>query len=370
MDEPNTRLDVLVVGTFGGGGVHQYIDKQTALLEGRVDIRQYDMTTPSDGAGTVWFLGAVVAALRAAVAFPFRRRPDVVHVHTSHRFSFYRASFYVLFASWAWRRPVVLHVHGSSFDEFVRTDSTAVRLLQRAVFSTANPVIVLSEYWADVVDPVVDREKVEIFPNAVEPARYEPCFGGHPAHIVFVSNLVERKGVEELIEALERLPERVSAAFTVSVAGSGPYASAVEELAGSRPEVEYLGYVSEKRKRALLSEGSVFVLPTRAEGLPIAILEAMAGGNAVVSSTVGSIPEVVGDAGGELFEPGDVAALTEALVSMVENPAVVERMGQRNRRHVERRYDWETVADGLVDLYESQARSESQRSPPARQTAG
>lgn len=342
--------DLLIVGTRGGGGIHQYVDEQADRLPDHLSVRIYDMETPDAGSGPVWFVASFLRSLVALLKFPFRRTPDVVHVHTSHRFSFYRAAPYVLFAAHVWKLPVVLHVHGSSFDDFARTDDLAVRWLQRVVFDASDRIVVLSGYWRDVLSETVPVEKIAVLPNAVDPAEYDPIYGGEPPHLVFVSNLIDRKGVNELCSALETLAER-GVAYRATIAGKGPLADRVERLAADSPNVEYAGYVSEARKRALLETGTIYVLPTYAEGLPIAMLEGMAGGNAVVSTRVGSIPEVIDAESGILLEPGDSEGLADALETLVTDPERTSRMGRRNRDLVETEYSWARTTDRLEELY-------------------
>ena len=107
-------LDLLIVGPAGHdtGGVARYIDEHRRILPSDIRTRTYDVATPR-GSGVEHFLRASLVALADMARFPFRSRPDVVHVHSSHYFSFYLSAFYVLFASLVWRRPVVIHVHGS-----------------------------------------------------------------------------------------------------------------------------------------------------------------------------------------------------------------------------------------------------------------
>jgi len=348
---------LLVLGTFGDGGIHQYLDEQVSRLPAEISVSTYDMTTTA-GNGTVHAIRALLAGLLAIARFPARSAPDLVHIHTSHRFSFYRASFYALYAKQVWNVPVVLHVHGSAFDDFVATDSQAVAALQRAVFDAAAEIIVLSEYWRDIVGLRADESKIRVVPNAVDPEDYpvDPEVDrpeeANEAHVVFVSNLIERKGVSELVAALDRLADRRDD-FRATVAGDGPLADRVEALADDHEAVEYVGYVSEERKRTLLAEGSVFVLPTYAEGLPIAMLEGMAGANAVVSTSVGSIPEVIDDDRGLLVEPGDVDGLVDAMETLLNDPRRRERMAASNRRAVETEYSWDSALAELRDAYES-----------------
>ncbi|RRJ33650.1 glycosyltransferase family 4 protein [Halocatena pleomorpha] len=345
---------LLIIGTLGGGGIHQYIEQQYRHLDS-VEASVYDMVSDPKGEGKWWLFTSVVASVWAAVRFPFRTPPDAVHVHTSHRFSFYRSAFYVLYASIVWDRPVVLHVHGSSFDSFVTTDSWLVNRIQTLVFGKCDRIIVLSPYWEEVLSTRVPAEKIRVLPNAIAPSEYSPDFETDTQHVVFVSNLVERKGVYELTGAIEDFLERDTKQngtdIRFSIAGSGPLKDRVESLADQHDAVEYLGYVSERKKRTLLDSGTIFVLPAYAEGLPIALLEGMAGGNAVISTTVGSIPEVIDEENGLLIEPKNTTQLSDALATLVADPERTEAMGRTNRQLVTETYSWDTTQQTLREIY-------------------
>ena len=346
--------DVLLVGPAGHdtGGIARYMAEQQQVLSDRIQLRVFDVATPR-GSGIAWALRAVGTALGDALRFPFRRRPDIVHVHTSHYFSFYLSAFYVLFAALVWRSTVVVHVHGSSFDEFVEDAGRSRATFQSLVLGRADGVVVLSGYWAEVLSARVPESKLYVLPNAISPGEYSPRYDAEPARVTFVSNLIERKGVVEFVEAVDALlAEAPPGEFRVTVAGAGPLSEEVASLAARHESVSYLGYVSEAEKRRLLDESTVFVLPTHAEGLPIAMLEGMAGGNAIVSTRVGSIPDVLSDDNGILVAPGDAEALRAALESLLGDRARTERMARANRRLVEETYSWQSVGEGLVSLYD------------------
>jgi glycosyltransferase involved in cell wall biosynthesis len=348
--QSTSDLEVLAVGTFGGGGIDHYVTQQVDHLSGYVAVDTHDMGMPPLEAGRTRVPLGIWRGLEGAARFVGRSPPDLVHVHASHCFSFYRAAGYVLFANRVWGVPVVLHVHGSSFDEFVATDSQAVATIQRRVFDASDRIVVLSEYWRKVLSLRADSEKVRVLPNAVDPETF-PAKVPEDPHVVFVSNLVERKGVRELTAAVDRVAADRDD-LSVSIAGDGPLSDPVERLAADHGNVEYLGYVSEDRKRSLLAEGSIYVLPTHAEGLPIAMLEGMAGGNAVVSTTVGSIPEVIGPDRGILVDPGDAEGLTGAIESLADAPERRASMAESNRAAIEDRYSWDHVRSKLLALYD------------------
>ncbi|SMO54128.1 glycosyltransferase family 4 protein [Halorubrum cibi] len=346
--------EVLVVGpagyrTEGTGGIGRYIAEQRRYLHGRVSVDVVDtaVRTPDR---PVEYLRTAVVVLLTWIGFLRRRRPDLVHVHTSHSLSFYVSAPYVLVAAALWNRPVILHVHGSSFDAFIEDASAPVAALQRAVFDASTTTIALSEGWRDVLSARVPAERIAVVPNAVDPDEYDPDPAADPPHLVFVSNHIERKGIIDVAEAVDELQD-AGVRFRATIAGSGPLSSHAAAVAADHDAVDYVGFVSEKRKRDLLSEGSVYVLPTRAEGLPIAVLEAMAGANAIVSTDVGGIPSIVDEENGAIVSPGDVRELTDTLERLFSDPAAIERMGRVSRRRIEESYAWPDVVDDLLSVY-------------------
>ncbi|HET7322962.1 MAG TPA: glycosyltransferase family 4 protein [Halococcus sp.] len=344
----DTRL--LIVGTQGPGGIGQYIREQRRHLAGELSVSTHSIGGFATD-GPLSFIKSVLVIVWNALTFVVRSPPDIVHVHSSHRFSFYRAGFYVLFASRVWNCPVVLHIHGSSFDTFVSTKSTLVRRYQSLVYDAADEIIVLSAYWKNILGTHTGETKLTVIPNAADTDDFAPAFEGEVPHIAFVSNMIERKGILELTEAVDELA-RSGCEFRLSLAGKGPRAGAAEALAAKHAHVEYLGYVSEEKKQELLGEASIFVLPSYAEGLPIAILEAMAAGNAIISTTVGSIPEVIGEERGLLVEPGNASQLADVLRELIADPERVAKMGEASREAVIAQYSWSMVTDELLSTYE------------------
>jgi glycosyltransferase involved in cell wall biosynthesis len=343
--------DVLVVGPASkeSGGIAQYIAGQMKHFND-AELTVHD-TAPRDGSGPVWLLLTMIGALFDAVRYAVRSPPDAAHIHTSHGLSFIRASFYVLFTNYVWRRPVALHIHGSSFDEFIKTESSFLRWYQNRVFDATSRVIVLSSYWKGVLSTPISSKKIKTIPNAINPAEYDPKWHSSVPHVVFISNLIERKGIGELIEAIRRIDRDSTNEYRVTIAGDGPLSSDVEKLATDIDYVDYRGFISEKEKRSILESGGIYVLPSHAEGLPIAILEGMAGGNAIISTTVGSIPEVVTEDIGITVNPKEVDELESALRELIDDSERTAQMGRHSRKLCEEQYSWEFVTSQLKKVY-------------------
>jgi glycosyltransferase involved in cell wall biosynthesis len=343
---------VLVVGPVGSdtGGIAQYVNEQLSHLD-EYQTETHDISPP-EGTGLIWMVFTILHAIGRLLKFTTRDRPDVVHVHSSYGLSFARASAYITLSRLVLRRPIVLHIHGSSFDDFVATDSRTMARYQSAIFGLTCRVIVLSAYWEDVIAKRVDEERIRVVPNAIDPDDYDPDTTSSVPHIVVVSNLIKRKGIPELVQVISRIQESESKPFQVTIAGKGPLSDEVAEVANKYDTVEYQGYVSEEEKRAILEEGTIYALPSHAEGLPISILEGMAAGNAIVSTHVGSIPEVIGEKNGRIVSPGEVTELRQAITYLVQNPDVAEDMAVQNIAEIEDKYSWLAIADHLEAIYD------------------
>lgn len=353
-----SEIGVTVVGPEAArsGGMSQYVRQQRQHLKAHVDLTIHSVATiRSDSnrltANLRLYLVAAVRSLLEMVRFTGRQPTDIVHVHTAHSFESLRSMFYVWYSSTIWGSTVVIHVHGSSYEEFVKTDSLVLEWFQSRLFVRADSVIVISQRLRDTLSSRIAAEKVVVLPNAVSPEKYNPRPEFDPPRLVFLSSHVERKGIRELEATIHSLSNR-NVRFNVDLAGTGPLAERSRRLALRYDHVTYHGYVSESKKRRLLERGAIFVLPSRAECLPFAILEAMAGGTAVVTTSVGGIPEVVTEEHGRLVPPESQSELTETLVTLLENPDLVDQMGRRNRQLIMNHYDWEKITRRLLAHYE------------------
>lgn len=229
--------------------------------------------------------------------------------------------------------------------------------LERAAARRADRVVVPSEYSRGVVAGLygVERSRIDVVPEGLDVERWERLASDTPPPgadsgmptILNVARQYPRKNTADLLRALPRVRERVSDA-RLRVVGGGPELERLERLAGSLELGEAVEFTGPIRGRAKLrreyDRADVFCLPTLQEGFGIVFLEAMAAGVPVVASDVTAVPEVVPDRrAGLLVPPRDPAALSSALVRLLEDPELRRRLGREGRRHA-RRYAWPRVA--------------------------
>jgi glycosyltransferase involved in cell wall biosynthesis len=161
-----------------------------------------------------------------------------------------------------------------------------------------------------------------------------------PLRLIFVGRLDRGKGVLDLPSIAAGLRER-SVDATWTIVGDGPDGASLRAAWPQSESVTYLGSLTNADTMARLSDHDVFVLPTRAEGLPVALMEAMGCGVVpVVSNIESGVPDVVtAGADGLLAEVGDVAGFAAAIARLAGDRALLERMSAAARRTVEERFD-------------------------------
>jgi glycosyltransferase involved in cell wall biosynthesis len=250
----------------------------------------------------------------------------------------------------------VLQVHsgpGDITETWARFGPTRRRLLKRA-FHHADRVLSVSRASAASLERALGLDDVMVVPNAapLPPPRSDAGPEGDqgPPRVVYLGGFANPgKGYDTLLEAIPALLAG-DPALTVALAGPGSPTPEAERLTGER--VRWLGWLGEDEKAALLDDaGAVFVLPSHSEGLPMALLEAMAHGTAIVATAVGGVPDTLSDGvDARLVAPGDPDGLAAAVLRLTGAPADRRRLGAAARERVER-LDRTEVFDRLAQLY-------------------
>lgn len=336
-----------------GGGMAAAL---RSLLESPLSRRyELDVVPTYRGTAPLPRLALFLQALLRLATWSLRGRGRIVHVHATVRGSAYRKSVCVLLAR-ALRRRVVLHVHSGAGDiaAFAATRGRLSLALFRAAFGAADAVLAVSGASAEALRRAYGVGAVGVVPNAapaVPPFTREPA-PGEPVRVAYLGGFANpAKGGDVLLAAL---PELLAAPAPprLTLAGPGELPAAAAALAAG-PGVEWAGWLGPEEKDALLREAEVFVMPSRSEGLPMALLEAMAYGMAVVATRAGGIPEVVDDGvDGCLVPAEDPGALAAALAGLSADPERRRQLGEAARRRAEA-LDVDEVAGRLEALYDS-----------------
>lgn len=269
-----------------------------------------------------------------------------------------------------WRGPSVVTVCDLSFIRFPRlfnrANRTYLRLFTPISVKRAARVLTISEHTRqDVIrllgaapDRVsvtycgVDERFRPIDPDGVAEYRRRR---GLPEHfILYLGTLEPRKNVATLLRAYARLRAKNAIAHHLVLAGApGWQYQGVFDTLSSLGIGEYVhipGFVDESEQTLCYNAADLFVYPSLYEGFGLPVLEAMACGVPVVSSNAASLPEVVGDAG-ILVEPLDEPMLAEAIVQVLSDASLRDRMRLAGLEHAER-FSWASMAHKTLEHYE------------------
>ena len=265
------------------------------------------------------FFVAEIWALRRAVR---AHRPDVLHLHW-----LIPQGLAALVA--ARRVPWVVTALGG--DVYALNDPVN-RRLKGAVLRRARAVTTMNEQMRRrLLDLGAAEATTEVLPMGADVAAFRAAGGErHPGRILFVGRLVEKKGAGVLLDAARTLADRPG--WTLDVVGDGPLRAELERRAAGLP-ITFHGAVGRQRLTRLCAGAEIAAFPSVAaasgdqDGLPVALLEAMAAGCAVVASRMPGIDAAVVDrASGLLVPPGDAGALAGALRELLDDTAMRDRL--------------------------------------------
>ena len=277
--------------------------------------------TGRPGAGALIKASFALAKLAARLA---RLRPNIVNLHYVRGQTVY---FLALRRVFGFR--LVLSFHGSDYHEA----SPALRARLPGWLRRADQVTAVSQELADKVAGLAPDIRVEVIENGVDTRFWTPGPAGwrEPGLLVAAGRLLTVKGFDVLLAALARPETRGS---RLVIAGEGGEEAALRrQIAdlGLTGRVELAGHLPRDEMRDLYRRASLFVLPSRREGMPLVLLEAMATGLPAVATAVGGVPEVMGGDTGALVSPEDPAELAAAIGNRIGRSELLEREGRAAR---------------------------------------
>jgi alpha-maltose-1-phosphate synthase len=304
-----------------------------------------------------------------------RIKPDVVHIHNPHppgafaklgREADKRNIPYVIsthgyvefedyataFGAAAWQRPII--------DRLVR------RPLQRVSQGAAKMAMLSPEEAPLMTRLGIASDRLEVVTNGVDPWFIDPLpeaecdkllerfdYDRSKPLIFFVGNHTPNKGIDTLLGAAMRMTVPATIVIGGGIRSEAEHAAMLQD-AGYDPasgRVLFTNFLSREELKALYQRCAIFAFPSRADTLPLVLLEAMVSRSAVVSTRIGGIPYEVTNDTGILIEPGDPNALAQALDALAANPERCKAMGEAGRKRALEIFDWERSADIAVDLY-------------------
>ncbi len=333
---------------------------------------------PPSGYGRIWyeFIFAFSASWELVA---LRHRFDVVHLHSGTSIA---GAVAILVVRLLRKKSVVkIATAGDIHKELVETSANVnahpsfihriVNRVINSILKMADRIIGISrEISVELQNHGFLQDKLVVIPNAIDAEVFSPAdrwtrnslraifkIPNDKIAITFSGRLIHRKGIDLLVRAWATAPDLHSRAMVLIVgSGRGSLDSVEDQLQNEvrqRALTSSILFLGERKDVFnALQASDIFIFPSRREGLPNALLEAMSVGLPVVASAIGGNVDVVTDGeNGLLFSPGSVEELTKDLRRLINDNSLRERLGHRARETVLTRFDTTKVFPKLIELY-------------------
>jgi len=268
--------------------------------------------------------------------YPIGRAKISDIIHTTHDYAVFHKKRGV---------PMVVTFHNYVLDLYMQAYSSSLQNLHyqtdlkwftKKSINIANEVTAVSQYTANLVESELNVKKsIKVIYNGVDEKAFRPIKKNvtrkSNIKVLFSGNLTTRKGAHWLLPILEKLPSNISIMYTSGLRGAGELANHSRFL--------NVGKVPYAEMPKLYRSADMLLSPTVREGLPLAVLEAMACGLPVVATNCSSLPELIDNGkGGFLCGLGDIDGFSSKISLLAENEALRKEMGDYNRVRVEEKF--------------------------------
>ncbi len=263
-------------------------------------------------------------------------------------------------AAWLTRKvygvPYIVSLRGGDVPGFRPYDFALYhRLLGpviRLVWRGAEAVVANSDGLQALAEDFAPALNFKVIPNGVDVKKYQPIDRAwNPAHLLFTGRLVYQKGLDLLLDALSDLGDLT---WSLTIAGDGPELVPLMQQAqslGLDDRIDFVGWKSRQDLLPYYHEANLFLFPSRHEGMPNSLLEAMSCGLPAIATDIAGNQELVVDGENGLLLPSeDVDALRDALRALISEECLRAKMGRAARQHILNSYSWQATAQAYLTL--------------------
>jgi glycosyltransferase involved in cell wall biosynthesis len=256
------------------------------------------------------------------------------------------------------RKRIITHIHGNHLGNEYQSLSGLKKKVFYALVSKTTQGIVLSDSLKGNLSPFIAKEAIEVLPNFAQDYLVDDSISKSfdKLRIIYLSNLMEEKGIFDVLKALQLLEEN-NISYEAQIAGAIDYSQKeeIEEQIDTLIYTTYVGIVKAKAKKELLQWGNIFVLPTyyKMEGQPISILEAMATGNVILTTRHAGIPDIVREGEhGKFFTKKEPQELYEALLFYATHKEEISKISDSNKICFKENFTRDQFKERLLDIFD------------------
>lgn len=354
---------VVLIGPYPPpyGGVSAYIESlHKSPLDQEFGVQVFNTYTP----------GGISSTMKKSLSlcrYLIRNRKElgILHIHGGSRSAFWKY-LPVFFLNIFLRRNIIYHIHSQTgFTKFL--EGSAVSRFFFNLFLKRQHIIVLSTVFKKFLEDRFGYRNIHYVHTSVNikeeemkenPGLFKEIFSEgqrEKKKILFFGLVTKRKGVQDLVKVIPELVEKHPEALFIIAGTSGDFTAELDEFVASfgKPDnLLYLKNVSNEVKVELFRCSDIYTLPTYSEGLPMAIMDAMAFGMPMVTTPVGAIPEVIIEGeNGFLGEPGDHQKLAENISMLLGDEALCRKIRENNMKKARGEFTPDKLIAKMSQIY-------------------
>jgi glycosyltransferase involved in cell wall biosynthesis len=369
-NEETTKIRILISGHLPppiGGMATYYKNLLNSSLSQYVDycfVQTSSQKREGSSSGLLT-IANLISAIRDCARFTgvlIKFHPRIVHIGTAFGLSFLKHSYCVFVARLMGKR-ILLHPH-CSLMVLYNDRSPIWQWFFRKVIQQTSGIIALSQEWMQIKS-IIPGCKVFFLPNFVNIDEYEYALEPHQftvknegsLSVLYLGYLGKAKGTFDLIEAASYIrAQGIDMVF--ELVGSELTPGELDLILEKVKSLDLGDFIRvnkpafEAEKIIFFRNADIFVYPSHHEGIPMAVLEAMAAGLPVIASRVGGLPDLIHD-NGILIDPEQPEQLANALCSLAKNPTLRLSMQKKSYKTVSEKYNINQHIVDLVDIYKS-----------------
>lgn len=300
-----------------------------------------------------FFAGAVVKVFFQLLT---NRKIRIVHIHGAKEGSVVRKVVIAFVAKKIFSRKVIFHSHAGAFDEYYKKGGKLYKSLCRFLVNNSDAVVVLSGKWNEFFTKNFRIRKLIVIKNPVEHRPSITIRKISPSPLttfLFLGRIADHKGIFDLVRLITEEQDQLRGKCRFLIGGNHEVARLKKALhdGGIEDIAEYIGWVQNEDKDRFYAMCDYFILPTYHEAMPMTILESFSYGKPVITTPVGSIPEVVEqNKNGLLFPPGDMNKLKDIIFDVINDRSRYDGM-RKNAITAAVSYYPESIKTELEKLY-------------------
>lgn len=312
-------------------------------------------------AGFIRFLRGGSITLGHLLAFPLvlmLKRPHIIHIAGISFVVFWENAYYILVCK-LFSKPIFFHYLGS-FDLFYKFSSPFARFLIRNVLRRVDRIALLSRKIKRIMSKFILENRLSVLPSSVrisdfsEEKRMLETLDDDLIHILFIGGADPfRKGLMDIVKSIPLVVKEYDNVSFILTGGKNVKKVQPQcKKIGIGKYVNFWGWIKEEDKIQLYNSADILLLPSYNEGLPYVIIEALAAGLPIISTTIGGIPEVVKNGvNGFLIQPGNYRALAEKIVILAKNKSLRDAMSKSNLEKAWKDYSLEMLIGKITGIY-------------------